>query len=316
MKAMMRPFVGVLLPALLLLGVATGCSGGGMSEQGNSSNGEHVLVDFADRKITLNKTPERIVALGNGEVDIIYALGGSVVGRPKDNAGLQMEAVKGVPVVGSVHTVDLEKIAVVNPDVVLGNSPINANDIPQLNGLGAKVVLTHANSIEDIRRQIALFGKLLGKEAKAAELTAKLDNGIGEVKAETSTNKRVLLVYGAPGTYLAALPNSLAGNVLETAGGINVAGQFPSMQNFPQYAQLNTERVVEADPDVILIMTHGDSEDVEKGFIKEMEGNPSWHSITAVRDGRIHVLPADLFGTNPGTRVVDAVKWIKERLAL
>ncbi|TVX88410.1 ABC transporter substrate-binding protein [Paenibacillus agilis] len=311
----MRRCVGMLLPALLLLGIVTGCSTGG-AEKGEG-NGEVVLVDFADRKVAFDKTPERIVALGNGEVDIIYALGGTVVGRPKDNAGLQNEAMKDIPIVGSVHTVDLEKIAVLHPDVVLGNAPINANDIPQLNGIGAKVVLTHANSIADIRRQIELFGKLLGKEAKAAELTAKLDTGIGKLKEDPSAaKKRVLMVYGAPGTYLAALPNSLAGNVLETAGGINVAGQFPSMQNFPQYAQLNTERVVEADPDVILIMTHGDSEDVEKGFIKEMEGNPSWHSIAAVRDGRVHVLPADLFGTNPGTRVVDAVKWIKERLAL
>lgn len=86
------------------------------------------------------------------------------------------------------------------------------------------------------------------------------------------------------------------------------------MQNFPQYAQLNTERVVESDPEVILIMTHGSSEEVEKGFVREMEGSPAWNSLSAVQEGRIHVLPADLFGTNPGTRVLEAIALLRELL--
>jgi iron complex transport system substrate-binding protein len=236
----------------------------------------------------------------------VYALGASVVGRPEDNGGLLKEQVADVPVVGSVHTVDLEKIASLKPDVVLGNYPINSNDVPLLESIGSKIVLTQGNSIADIKQQIQLFGKLLEREEKAAELLAKLDGELAELKAAASENApRVLMVYGAPGTYLAALPNSLAGNLLETAGGRNMAAEFPRLQNYPQYAQLNTERVVEASPDVIMIMTHGNSE----------EGNPAWNSLAAVREGRIHVLPAELFGTNPGTRVPEAVKLLTELLA-
>jgi iron complex transport system substrate-binding protein len=290
-----------------------GCSAGAARE--SDQQGKIALVDFADRKVSFKAAPSRIVALGNGEVDIVCALGATVVGRPEDNGGLLKEKVEDVAVVGSVHTVDLEKIATLTPDVVLGNDPINRNDVPQLESIGAKVVLTQGNSIVDIRKQIELFGKLLEREEKAAELIAKLDGELAGLKPVSTENApRVLMVYGAPGTYLAALPHSLAGNLLETAGGRNMAAEFPRLQNYPNYAQLNTERVVEANPDVIMIMTHGNSEEVQQGFVREMEGNPAWNSLDAVRDGRIHVLPAELFGTNPGTRVAEAVKLLTELL--
>ncbi|MBB6634940.1 ABC transporter substrate-binding protein [Cohnella thailandensis] len=297
--------LATLTLAVALSVLAAGC--GAAATGGSAGEGKLVIVDSAERKVALEGPPERIVALGNGEVDIVYALGGEVVGRPEDNDGLlDSEEVREVPVVGSVHTVDLEKIAVLRPDVVLGNYPINVNDEAPLSTIGAKLVLTQANSIDDIKSQIRLFGKLLGKEDKAAELVSGIDRELSAFQARTS-EKRVLIVYGAPGTYLAALPNSLAGNLLETAGGHNVASEFPRLQNYPQYAQLNTERVVETNPDLILIMTHANAEEVEKGFIREMESNPAWNTISAVKEGRIRVLPSELFGTNPGTRVMEAV---------
>ncbi|MHA6481202.1 ABC transporter substrate-binding protein [Paenibacillus sp. strain BS8-2] len=309
----MRRSLLALLATLMATGLLAGCSAGAAGE--SDETGRIALVDFADRKVSFQVAPGRIVALGNGEVDIVYALGASVVGRPEDNGGLLKDKVEDVPVVGSVHTVDLEKIASLKPDVVLGNDPINRNDVPQLESIGAKIVLTQGNSIEDIRKQIELFGKLLEREEQATELIAKLDGELAALKPVNTDNApRVLMVYGAPGTYLAALPHSLAGNLLETAGGRNMAAEFPRLQNYPNYAQLNTERVVEANPDVIMIMTHGNSEEVQQGFVREMEGNPAWNSLEAVHDGRIHVLPAELFGTNPGTRVAEAVKLLTELL--
>ncbi|MFD0590910.1 ABC transporter substrate-binding protein [Paenibacillus sp. GCM10027627] len=317
MIANIRRWMGALLSVPLLAAMTAGCGTDASSFQASDKGGTEsavVITDFADREVTLHDLPKRIVALGNGEVDIVYALGGTLVGRPEDNAGLITEGVKDVPVVGSAHTVNLEEIAVVQPDVVLGNNPMNLNDIPLLEGIGSKVVLTEANSIDDIRRQIELFGKLLNKEDKASELIKEIDTELAQWKNKTQSQRRALIVYGAPGTFLAALPQSLAGNVLETAGGANIAAEYARLQNYPNYAQLNTERVVESGPDVIFIMTHGNKEDVEKSFLHEMEGNPAWQTVPAVRDGRIHVLPPELFGMNPGTRIAEAVHLLGELL--
>lgn len=295
--------------------ILVGCSEEVSSVSGEQSQSTEIeIVDFAMRNVFFDKLPERIVALGNGEVDIITALGGTIVGRPSSSTAHLHEDLQDVPVIGSVHTVDLEKITVLQPDVVLGHHPINAGDVPMLESIGAKVVLTHANSIDDIFKQVKLFGKLLVQEEKAEQMVNEMMADLEQISVDPETQPNVLMIYGAPGTYMAALPNSLAGDILEQAGGVNVASAFPKLQNFPQYAQLNTERVIEANPEYILIMTHGDTEAVKQGLVDEMEANPAWNSIQAVKENHIHVLPAEWFGTNPGTDVVDAVRWLAELL--
>ncbi|MGO4346241.1 iron-hydroxamate ABC transporter substrate-binding protein [Paenibacillus sp. FSL A5-0031] len=294
--------------AVLLLLVFTGCSIG-KSSSSEMSDGSLIVKDFAGRQIAFKEPPAKIVALGSGEADIVAALGGNLVGRPTTSAQPVNRAVLEAEQIGNAHEVDLEKIALLRPDVVLGNYPLNEKDIPVLQGIGVQLLLTGANSIEDIKRQIELIGQLLRKEEQAKAIIANIVDKIAVYKHTDVTNKpRVLLVYGAPGTFMAALPNSLSGNILETAGGVNIASDYPRLQSFPQYAQLNAERVVEADPDIIFFMTHGNPEEIKNSFIREMETNSAWSSISAVKQQRIEVLPQDLFGTNPGTRVIEALE--------
>lgn len=289
-----------------------GCGMQASSESAEpDSTNAHTIKDFADRTISFSNPPENIVALGNGDVDIIYALGEEVVGRP--TASPLIKEAEQAAQVGSTHEINLERIAVLKPDVILAHRTMNEKDIPSLESLGAKVVLTEANSMADIKKQITLYGDMLHKENEAKNVINQLENSLGSVE-KPEHKPRVLLVYGAPGTYMAALPNSLSGDILEHAGGENIAKDYPALEAFPQYAQINTERVVEANPDYVLLMTHGNEEEVKKGFMKEMEQNAAWNSIEAVKEGNIEVLPADLFGTNPGTKAAEAVAYLAGKL--
>lgn len=82
---------------------------------------------------------------------------------------------------------------------------------------------------------------------------------------------------------MAALPQSLSGDLLRIAGGANIAENEPALEKFPQYAQINAEKVIEADPDLILLMTHSNPEDVKAGFMSEMKQNAAWHDVSAVK---------------------------------
>lgn len=278
-----------------------------------SSETEITITDFSGQTLNFASPPERIVALGNGETDIIYALGSEVVGRPTGEAVVK-EAESALEI-GSTHSVDLEKITSVQPDVVLGNEQMNQKDVQQINVIGAEMILTSANSVEDIKKQIELFGTLLKKKEIADKIIATIDKKIVEYSDNKTAEKvRVLLIYGAPGTNMAALPNSLSGNILELAGGQNIASQFPSLEQYPQYAQLNTERIIEANPQLILLMSHGNPEEVKNSFLRDMKKNAGWSELDAVKNNQFHILPSDLFGTNPGTRVTDALDYMNELL--
>jgi iron complex transport system substrate-binding protein len=308
---------GLLLCCAALLLSVVGCSGqtSGTNESSDSSSARIQIKDFAGRMITFEKVPDHIVALSNGETDIVYALGGELAGRPTSSSSSLPAGAENVEQIGSAHEVDLEKITLLRADVVLGNNPMNTKDVPVLEGVGSKVILTSANSINEIKAQITLFGQLLQKEARAQELNQTIDDKLKQFEAAANQEKpKALLVYGAPGTYMAALPNSLSGNILELAGGTNIASSYPSLQSYPQYAQLNSERIVEANPSLILIMTHGNPEEVKKGFLKEMQQNPAWSSLDAVKQNKVEVLPSDLFGSNPGTRIIESLELLHDML--
>ncbi|TRZ39008.1 ABC transporter substrate-binding protein [Niallia circulans] len=302
----------ILMSMALLLAACSKPTG----EAAESTAGSIAITDFAERTVTFSKAPENIAALGSGDVDLMHAFGKEVVGKPTlSDDGQLAEMAKDAEEIGTTHEVNYEKIALLQPDVVIANVGFNQEDVPTIEGLGTKVILTEANSISDIKKQINLYGEMLQETDKAAQLMEELD---AELKAAASEledkGKRVLLVYGAPGTYMAALPNSLSGDFLAAAGGVNVASDYPALEKFPQYAQINTERVVEANPDAVLLITHGDAEEIKQGFLKEMKQNAAWTSLDAVKNDRVEVLPSDLFGTNPGTRAVDAVQYLVELL--
>ncbi|MEC0183898.1 ABC transporter substrate-binding protein [Paenibacillus peoriae] len=318
----------VLWSSAALLLAVTGCSSGAptadhkptnasvSTTSSRASDAAIQVTDFSKRTLAFQGVPQHIVALSNGDLDIIYALGGTAVGRPNSNGPSVVPAAENVQQVGSTHEVDLEKITMLKPDVVLGNYPMNEKDIPAIEGVGSQLLLTGANSVQDIRSQITLFGQLLQKQAQATKLNEQIDQQITKLQKVTasSAKPKVLLVYGAPATYMAALPNSLGGNILELAGGSNIAADFPGLQNFPQYAQLNTERIIQADPDYIFIMTHGNTDEVKAAFLKEMQENAAWNGIRAVKNNQVEVLPSDLFGTNPGSRVTKALDLMHDKL--
>ncbi|UOE94587.1 ABC transporter substrate-binding protein [Alkalihalobacillus sp. LMS39] len=307
---------------LIITVLLTACSGtaANVSDKPDKHDSHHgsdqiTITDFADRTLSFPSPPERIIALSNGDMDIIYALESELVGRPTTRGVLSVPEAESVEQIGSTHEFDLEKVTYLRPDVVLGNYPMNQKDIETIASIDSQLVLTNANSIDDITKQITLYGDLLQKQEKAEQLKETIEHKVTSIQNKPLPEEvRVLLVYGAPGTYMVALPNSLSGNMLDTIGVKNIAADFPQLEHYPQYAQLNTERIIEANPQVVLLMVHGNPESVKEGFIKEMEQNAAWNNIDAVINNQIEILPTHLFGTNPGTQITEALDHLYEIL--
>ncbi|GAK13982.1 hypothetical protein JCM19039_3870 [Geomicrobium sp. JCM 19039] len=272
------------------------------------------ITDFSGRTLHFEEPPERIAALGNGELDLIYALGGEAVGRPSSD-NIPVEKAEGLEPVGTTHELDLERLTLAAPDLVIGNSPMNEKDIATVEGIGAEMLLTSANAVEEIQEQITLLGQVLNAEAEAESLQQEIETTVTQLGDNPlASPPRVLLVYGAPGSVMVALPNSLAGDILELSGGENIAADFEQLDAFPQYATLHPERIIQAEPDLILFMGHGHAEAAKDSFLLEMEHHSTWASLEAVQQERFEVLPEDLFGTNPGSRITEALQHMRDEL--
>lgn len=306
MKKSITLFTAILSIFFLLIG----CSAKG-DEKASATKTEKgkekiEITDLSGRKVTFDKVPESFATLSMGDMDIIHALGGKIVGRPDTKLTLPDE-LKKAQVIGNAHQPNFEQIASLKPDVLVANNGFQKN-VPTVEGQGTQVIISSANSVQDIQKNIELYGTVMKKEDKAKEINQKMNDQMK--KYEKKSDAKALLVYGAPRTYLAALPTSLSGDILEKTGGKNIASDFPETKEYPQYAQLSVERIIEANPDVIYLITHGDPKSVKKAFEGEMMKNEAWKNLEAVKQNRVVILPPDLFGSNPGTKVTEAMDFM------
>ncbi len=306
MKKSITLFTAILSIFFLLIGCSAKGDEKAAATKTEKGKEKIEVTDLSGRKVIFDKVPESFATLSMGDMNIIHALGGKIVGRPDAKITLP-EDIKKVQVIGNAHQPNFEQIASLKPDVLIANNGFQKN-VPTVEGQGTKVMISSTNSVQDILKNIELYGTIMKKEDKAKELNQKITNQMKTY--EKKSDVKALLVYGAPGTYLAALPTSLSGDILEKTGGKNIAADFPEMKEYPQYAQLSVERIIESNPDVIYLITHGDPKSVKKAFEGEMMKNEAWKNLDAVKQNRVVILPPDLFGSNPGTKVTEAMDFM------
>ena len=132
------------------------------------------VTDLSGRKVTFDKVPESFATLSMGDMNIIRALGGKIVGRPDAKITLP-EDIKKIQVIGNAHQPNFEQIASLKPDVLIANNGFQKN-IPTVEGQGTKVMISSANSVQDIQKNIELYGTIMKKEDKAKELNQKIND--------------------------------------------------------------------------------------------------------------------------------------------
>ncbi|MCM3453377.1 ABC transporter substrate-binding protein [Heyndrickxia oleronia] len=314
----MRKYTFILF-SLVLLVALTACDNGKKEASGDQIKNKSVeeisikVTDASGQSLSFDKVPDSIATLSSGDLDILLSLGANVTGRPTVSGEVAKD-LKTIAEIGNPHQPNFEKIAEIHPSVLIAGKSFKQH-AANIEKQGTKVIFTEANSIDDIQNSIRLYGTLLQKETEAEKVNLKISKRVEGMKAEVASPVKALLVYGAPGTYLAALPNSLSGDLLEKAGGENIAADFPKEDSYPQYASLSVEKIIERNPQVVMLITHGDPNAVKDAFEKEMKKNAAWKNLDAVKNGNVVVLPSNLFGTNPGTKVVEALEVMKESLS-
>lgn len=264
------------------------------------------LIDNLGNKHEFEAMPGSVATLNSGMMDILLELGANVTGRPTITSDMEAE-VEAIQEIGNPHEPSFEQIAALNAEMLIV-PPSFQQFATTVEATGTKIVYSNMNSVDDIKKTIEKYGVLFNNTATAEKLVAQIDEKIAE--GATKSTLDALIVYGAPGTYLAALDNSLYGDILNKAGGKNIAADLPATDKYPSYANLSVEKIVERNPKVIMLITHANPATVKEGFEKQLKENAAWKNLEAVKNDQIIILPAELFD-NPGTQVVEAIDYMR-----
>ncbi len=242
-----------------------------------------VLEDDAGRKITLPDQVKRVVCLSPNITQTVYALGaaGQVVGIT-DFTDYPPEAQREKPSVGQLLHPSLERIASLRPDLAIGLTSMNSADtLRAIERMGIPVFLVSSRGIAGIYHDTMLIGRLLGREAQATTLVEQMR------KREQSVRARAQGVY-QPTVFLVlamepcitAGRNAFISEMIEAAGARSI-----SINVVQEWTRYSLETVLQKQPDYLLIIRG-----VPFG-LKEMQQNPVWSKLNAVRQG--HVIAID-----------------------
>ena len=125
-----------------------------------------------------------------------------------------------------------------------------------------------------------------------------------------ATPKKVAILHATAKSVTLELETSIAGDIAKRLKLNNVAAGNKPLEADMDSTPYSLEKLVEQDPDLILVVTMGQVADIEKRMKADVESNPAWATLRAVKAGQILFLPQDLFQLQPGTRMPEAVEYM------
>ena len=241
----------------------------------------------------------RLVSIGGSLTEIIFALGeeGRLVAR--DQTALFPEAALALPDVGYMRQLAPEGVLSVSPTALLvleGSGPPEALEVLSHAGVEYQTV-PESYSGDGVVAKIRAVGEALGVEDKAeayATETAQQFTDLAARVAKITEPKRVLFVLSTDGGKIQASGTGTAADgILKLAGAVNAIDEYSG------YKALTEEAIIDAAPDVILMMDRGGDHGATDA---ELVGNPA---IALTEAGKNHAIirmeGAYLLGFGPRT---------------
>ena len=301
----MRTILTVLLIAATLALTACGLPVAD-EERGSYAS----ITDDNGRTVLFDKKPERIVVTSASFLEPLYAVGGSVVGRPESKTKVPPEA-KDVPRIGRVYQIDAEKIIALKPDLVILNKGMNEKLIDTLNANYIKTLVLDMKSYEDVKREIGIFAALTGEKEKGEALIQKMDADINAVRTSIPQEKKRVAIIHSTGQGLSVqLDGSIAGCIANMLGWENTAAGMPALDKNPDAAPYSMETLVAQNPDILFVTSMGDEAEIRASMEAMFADNPAWQSVTAIREGKVYYLPQEMFLFSPGLDYPAAAKYM------
>lgn len=242
-----------------------------------------VTIESEGGTWTLDAAPQRIVSLSPTATEILFEIG----------AGDQIVAVDAysyypeeAPVTDlSGYDPNIEAVVAYEPDlVVIAN---DANDlVAALTALDIPVLVSSAPAdIEGGFEAMAEIGLATGHVDETAATIARLRDEVSTALA-AAPNVPIRIYHELSDSLYAASSFGFIGAVYAAMGTTNIADEAdPDGYGYPQ---LTEEYIVTADPELIIIT------DQVAYSADDVAARPGWDEITAVKNGNIVVVDADI----------------------
>ncbi len=275
------------------------------------------FIDGRGQELVLKKNPERVVVIYNSFLDIWMKNGGQIVGTIEPSVGQDpIEGIENAELVGALGSISAEKIISLDPDLVILISTQNSQMelVPVFEENEIPFVAMEYYLKDDYYKLARLFSALNDREDLFEENVINVKNEIESIIDKSPKDKeyKTLIMMASAKSVTARGSDSTVGEMLKDLHTINIAdysNDALSTSNF------SIEKIIEEDPDFIFVQTTGNDMDKVMERIKsDVESNPAWSSLSAVKNQRYIILPKDLYMFKPNHRYGEAYEGLAKIL--
>lgn len=284
-KIMLAVVVILILSLIATLGIFSGCKGQATEE---SLVSPVEVVDGEENIVKLAVPARKIIVLAQSALEIIDGLGAMELVVEVDNWSVMMAEplAEGFEGAGDVYGLNIERIAELNPDILITITGGPEDDYQKVRELGIEIYrVIDVKGIEGVYDEIANISKIIGLEDKGKELVSELKKGVDKIYNQVkdlSDEQRPRVFYEVwNDPLMSAGADTFISDLIEKSGGVNILSE-DNLTGWPEYS---VEKLIEKNPDVIIAPM---SLAADSSVIME---DGRFSSIDAVTSGRVYVVP-------------------------
>ena len=246
------------------------------------------VIDGEDNSILLDQAAEKIIVLAPSVLEIADGLGAfnSIIEVDSFSVMMGEPLAAGFKGVGDYQSLNVERIAELNPDILIAITGGPEDDYNKITELGIPVYrIIDVRGMEGVYEEISNISKIIGKEKEGLELISDLENEVEDIKSKLKgleDDRRPDVFYEIWNEPLmSAGEDTFMNDLIEIAGGKNIL----SGDGLMGWVEYSLETLIEKDPDVIIAPV---SLAADPSVILN---DPRFATISAVISGDVYIIP-------------------------
>jgi iron complex transport system substrate-binding protein len=252
--------------------------------------------------------PQRIVVLTNEGTEALLAVGIKPAGAVRSWVGNPWYThisplMEGVEVVGEESAVNLEVIAALEPDLIIGNKVRQEKIYDQLSAIAPTIMSERLRG--DWRPNLELYTKAASKEAEGKAALAAFDQRAAALTAALGdkTNEQVSLVRFMADLTRIYYNDTFAGGILKQLG-----FKRPAVQDKPEFADdVTKERIPDMEGDRLFYFTYETGDGGGEKQANEWTNEALWNNLAVVKAGKVHAVDDAVWNTAGGVLAANAL---------
>ena len=269
--------------------------------------------DQSGRRIVVARPFGRIISLYGAHTENLFSLGldEEIIGVTGHESFPARALSKPV---FSYHD-DPEKFLAARPDLVISRPMIDRGYprfVARLEKSGITVISLQPGTVSEMFTYWEILGILTGRQEQALEMVAHFQNETAKMKAMVSAlpDKKTVYFESIHSKLKTFSPDSMAIFALETAGGINIAGDAEPVRN-TNIAAYGKERILSRAGQIdVYLAQYGAMNRPTVSAIKKETG---FRIIKAVRNDQVFIIDEQIV-SRPTMRLLDGIRQIAKTL--